>query len=91
MNGPRWRQSGDVSGREWRVGDCVRVPDGRLGRVRGRSAGKVRVRVRRKTSRTHQFLELEPRELQAVECPKGWMSADGYRRYMRAIGAKRAK
>lgn len=29
------------------VGDCVRVPDGRVGRVRAVEAGRDRVRVRR--------------------------------------------
>jgi hypothetical protein len=38
------------------MGDCVRIPDGRIGRVREFSKGKYRVRVRRMTSATHQFL-----------------------------------
>ena len=42
--------------RTFRVGDCVRIPDGRIGRVREVSGGKYRVRVRRATSATHQFL-----------------------------------
>ena len=74
-----------------RVGDCVRVPDGRIGRVRGRVRGRLRIRVRRRTSKTHQFVLLAKDEVAAVECPDGWMSPDGYRRYMRAIGAARAK
>ena len=70
------------------VGDCVKVPDGRIGRVRGRVGRKLRVRVRRRTSETHQFLLLAPGEVRKVVCPRGWMSPDGYRRYLRPTLAK---
>lgn len=70
------------------VGDCVRVPDGRIGRVRERVGRRLRVRVRRRTSATHQFLLLAPGEVWAVPCPRGWMSPDGYRRYLRPTLAK---
>lgn len=75
-------------GRRFEVGDCVRVPDGRIGRVRAVEDGRYRVRVRRATSATHQFLLLRPGELTGVECPKGWMSPDGYRRYLEPTLAK---
>jgi hypothetical protein len=74
--------------RAWRVGDCVRIPDGRIGRVREASGGKYRVRVRRTTSATHQFLVFAAKDLQRVECPKGWMSPGGYARYLRVTLAK---
>ncbi|MEP6571751.1 MAG: hypothetical protein ABJD11_03615 [Gemmatimonadota bacterium] len=70
------------------VGDCVRVPDGRVGRVRARVGIKLRVRVRRRTSASHQFLVLSPAQLTRLECPKGWMSPAGYRRYLRPTLAK---
>ena len=70
------------------VGDCVRVPDGRIGRVRAVEAGQYRVRVQRRTSKTHQFLRLRAGELSRVECPSGWMSPDGYRRYLKPTLAK---
>jgi hypothetical protein len=66
-----------------KVGDCVQLGDGRIGRVRGRVGGKVRVRVRRKTSKTHQFLMVAAGELKKVKCPAGWMSEVGYVRYLR--------
>jgi hypothetical protein len=72
----------------FQVGDCVRVPDGRIGRVRARAGRKLRVRVRRRTSATHQFLLLAPRELCGVPCPKGWMTPAGYRRYLGPTLAK---
>jgi hypothetical protein len=72
----------------WRVGDCVRIPDGRIGRVREVSGEKCRVRVRRTTSATHQFLMFAPRELKRAACPKGWMSPEGYARYLRITLAK---
>jgi hypothetical protein len=72
----------------FQVGDCVRVPDGRVGRVRARAGARLRVRVRRRTSETHQFLLLSPGELRRLECPKGWMSPAGYRRYLRPTLAK---
>jgi hypothetical protein len=65
------------------VGDCVRIPDGRLGRVREVSGGKCRVRVRRTTSATHQFLTFAAKDLKRADCPKGWMSPEGYARYLR--------
>jgi hypothetical protein len=66
----------------------VRVPDGRVGRVRAVEEGHYRIRVRRRTSTTHQFLHLRAGELVRVECPSGWMSPDGYRRYLEATLAK---
>jgi hypothetical protein len=71
-----------------RVGDCVRIPDGRIGRVREVSRGKYRVRVRRTTSATHQFLIFAAGDLEPVDCPKGWMSPEGYVRYLKVTLAK---
>jgi hypothetical protein len=73
---------------KFQVGDCVLVPDGRIGRVRARAGRKLRVRVRRRTSATHQFLVLAPSDLRAAACPKGWMSPAGYRRYLGPTLAK---
>jgi hypothetical protein len=61
----------DGSGRSIRVADCVCLPDGRVGRVRAILASKVRVRVRRRTSTTHQFVLVRAKALGRVECPKG--------------------
>jgi hypothetical protein len=74
--------------RRFAVGDCVRVPDGRVGRVRAVEAGRYRVRVRRRTSETHQFLLLRAGELSRVGCPPGWMSPAGYRRYLKPTLSK---
>ena len=74
--------------RTFRVGDCVRIPDGRIGRVREASGGKYRVRVRRATSATHQFLIFRAGNLRRVDCPKGWMSPAGYARYLKVTIAK---
>ena len=46
------------------------------------------MRVRRKTSQSHQFPMLAAKDLQRVECPKGWMSPVGYLRYLRVTLAK---
>ena len=72
-------------------GDCVRVPDGRIGRVRDNSGGKFKVRVRRKTSDTHQFLYFTGEELKPADCPEGWMSPAGYNRYLKTTLAKMRK
>ncbi len=74
--------------RPFRVGDCVRIPDGRIGRVREVAEGKYRVRVRRASSATHQFLMLAAGDLKRVDCPKGWMSPQGYVRYLKVTLAK---
>lgn len=66
-----------------RNGDCVRLEDGRIARVRGKRGALVRVRVKRWNSNTHQFLLVQPKDLELTACPKGWMSPDGYRRYLR--------
>ncbi len=63
--------------------DCVKIPDGRIARVRDINNGVYRVRVRRKTSQTHQFLEFHKQDLAKVSCPKGWMSPEGYSRYLK--------
>jgi hypothetical protein len=75
-------------GRRFAVGDCVRVPDGRVGRVRALEGTQYRVRVQRRTSKTHQFLLLRAGELTRAECPAGWMSPAGYRRYLEPTLAK---
>jgi hypothetical protein len=72
----------------FRVGDCVRIPDGRVGRIREVSGQKYRVRVRRTSSATHQFLKLAAGDLKRVGCPKGWMSPEGYHRYLEVTLAK---
>jgi len=69
--------------KEINLGDCVRIPDGRIARVRDRIEEVYRVRARRKTSHTHQFLELHKEDLTKIECPKGWMSPEGYNRYLK--------
>ncbi len=74
--------------RSIRVADCVRLPDGRIGRVRAIRGSNVRVRVRRRTSPTHQFVLVRATALRRVECPKGWMSPTGYARYLRITLAK---
>ncbi len=66
-----------------RPGDCVKLPDGRVARVREGARGTYRVRVRRKTSKTHQFLKFPGAKLRKVPCPKGWMSPAGYERYLK--------
>jgi hypothetical protein len=66
------------------LGDCVRIPDGRVGRVRERLGNMMRVRVRRTTSATHQFLLFRANQLVRVQCPVGWMTPAGYVRYLRA-------
>ncbi len=71
-----------------RNGDCVRIPDGRIARVREKSGGRYKVRVRRPTSATHQFLWFPAAELKPVACPAGWMSPTGYNRYLRTTLAK---
>ena len=74
--------------RTFREGDCVRIPGGRIGRIREVSRGKCRVRVRRATSDTHQFLMFAATDLKRVDCPKGWMSPAGYVRYLKVTLAK---
>ena len=64
------------------AGDCVKIPDGRIARVRDICKNEYRVRVRRKKSRYHQFLKFTRRELVKVQCPRGWMSPKGYNRYL---------
>lgn len=72
----------------FKEGDCVRLPDGRIGRVRGVSGERYRVRVRRTTSATHQFLLFTAKELKPADCPRGWMSPEGYMRYLKTTLAK---
>ena len=71
-----------------KLGDCVKVPDGRIGRVRDIQEDKVRVRLMRTTSHTHQFIWYKQSELKVVACPSGWMSPDGYNRYLKITLAK---
>ncbi|HET6676284.1 MAG TPA: hypothetical protein VFG71_13145 [Nitrospiraceae bacterium] len=62
-----------------------------MGRVRARLAEGYRVRVRRKTSRTHEFIVIASDKLKLVPCPKGWMSPEGYNRYLKTTLAKMRK
>ncbi|MBS0616273.1 MAG: hypothetical protein JSR58_06970 [Verrucomicrobia bacterium] len=70
------------------IGGCVKVPDGRIGRVRRKLGNLYVVRVQRKTSKTHQFLQFKAAQLKPVACPKGWMSIQGYNRYLKITLAK---
>ena len=74
--------------RKIHAGDCVKIPDGRIARVREISVGLCRLRVRRASSNTHQFLFFRTRELERVDCPKGWMSPMGYNHYLRVTLSK---
>lgn len=69
-------------------GDCVKIPDGRVGRVREEAQGLYCVRVRRLTSTSHHFLWFTRDALDRVDCPRGWMSPEGYNRYLAATIAK---
>jgi hypothetical protein len=71
-----------------RPGDCVRLPDGRVARVREHTRDTYTVRVRRQTSNGHQFLDVPAADLEMVDCPKGWMSPEGYNRYLKTTLAK---
>jgi hypothetical protein len=71
-----------------RDGDCVRLPDGRVARVRAKIADGFKVRVRWRTSNTHQFPIVAAGEVERVDCPTGWMSPEGYRRYLEVMLAK---
>ncbi|MGH2613249.1 MAG: hypothetical protein ACRDFB_09435 [Rhabdochlamydiaceae bacterium] len=70
------------------LGDCVKVPDGRVGRIRNIEEENIRVRVMRTTSYTHQFLLYNKAALKVIACPKGWMSPKGYNRYLTTTLAK---
>jgi hypothetical protein len=72
-------------------GDCVRVPDGRIGRVRDITKKEYKIRVRRKNSKNHQFLKLTRGEITKIQCPKGWMSPEGYNRYLKETLSKMKK
>jgi len=65
------------------VGNCVRISGGRIARLREIGKAGYKVRVRRKTSKSHQFLTFKKEELTQVACPKGWISKDGYNRYLK--------
>jgi hypothetical protein len=90
-DGLRLRQAHAEAGRVIRDGDCVRLPDGRVARVRSKAGTSYKVRVRRWTSNTHQFLVVEGTDLEPIACPEGWMSPEGYRRYLRVTLAKMRK
>lgn len=72
-------------------GDCVQIPDGRIGRVRDVQSSKIRVRVMRTTSKTHQFLFFQKSDLKVVACPASWMSPQGYNRYLKITLEKMKK
>ncbi len=74
--------------RTLKFGSCVKVPDGRIGRIRSKSKDGYEIRVRRKTSKSHQFLSFSAKDIKVVPCPKGWMSPDGYNRYLKKTLAK---
>jgi hypothetical protein len=74
--------------RKIKPGDCVKIADGRVARVREVGGRSTKVRVRRKTSATHQFLLLNTADVERIECPEGWMSPAGYNNYLRKTLAK---
>jgi hypothetical protein len=71
-----------------RPGDCVVLPGGRVARVREHTDDTYTVRVRRTTGKSHQFLDVPAADLEKVDCPKGWMSPEGYNRYLKTTLTK---
>jgi len=69
-------------------GDCVKIPDGRVGRVRAIIDSAYKISVRRETSQTHQFLMFKGSDLAVVPCPKGWMRPEAYNHYLEVTLAK---
>lgn len=68
---------------------CVRIPDNRIGRVRDKNKyGEWRVRVKRFSSNTYQFIYFKKKDLKVVNCPQGWMTPKGYKAYLRKTLAK---
>lgn len=65
------------------IGSCVEIPDGRIGRIREKINNQYKVRVKRTTSDSHVFMYFKTKDLNAIECPKGWMSIEGYNSYIR--------
>lgn len=74
--------------RPFQIGGCVRIPDGRAGRVREEIGDEYRVRVCHMTRKTHQVLTFSRLELELVDCPKGWMSPGVYHHYLETTRAK---
>ena len=72
-----------------KTGECVRVPDGRPGRVRAHRAGKFSVRVRREGKTTDELLTFAAGELRRIDPPAGWMSPEGYNRRVAALRRRR--
>lgn len=72
-------------------GVCVKLPDKRIGRIRDKVNKLWRVRVKRTTSETHQFLYFKSKDLKIVPTPKGWMSVSGYNNYVKKTIAKMKK
>ena len=70
------------------IGGCVKIPDGRIARVREKMNNQFKVRVLRKTSVSHQFMFFDAKELTSVDCPKGPVSVEGYKRYLKVTLAK---
>lgn len=64
------------------LGDCVKIPDGRIGRVRARENNLWKIRVKREKSNSHKFMYFRTNELKVINCPKGWMSPEGYNSYV---------
>jgi hypothetical protein len=76
--------------KEIKPGDCIKIPDGRIGRVR--DIGNIyKIRLLRKTGKSYQFLEFKKEELIKVDCPKGWMSPAGYNSYLKITLEKMRK
>lgn len=71
-----------------KAGDCVKLLDGRTGRARNSEKSRYRVRVSRKNSKSHQLLWLTGVEITKIQCPDGWMSPEGYNRYIRKTLSK---
>jgi hypothetical protein len=73
------------------LGDCVKIPDGRIGRVRAKKGTLWEIRVKRITSDTHMFILYKSSELKVVDCPIGWMSRNGYNNYLKKTLKKMSK
>ena len=72
-------------------GDCVRLHDGRIGRIREIFKKSTEFEYRRKNSKNHQVIKVTSGDITRIQCPKGWMSPDGYNRYLKQTLSKMKK
>lgn len=59
-----------------------------IGRIRKKEGNYYKVRIKNSNNKYYKFYIIQEKYLKWIECPRGWMSKEGYNNYLRKTLSK---